>query len=148
MFMVNETSSFCPYDERRLLVMPITPEQEEEMRRYIIVENHHIFSDVCKHFNIDSRILRFALPKTFWFSHFARCEHCWQEMVVCRDFFERKFCCKEHRLAHYRANRKVKLCICEYCGEDFLPYTYRRGRFCSRKCAAMFREEARKKAKK
>ena len=60
--------------------MLITPEQEE-MRKYIIVENRHVFRDVCKNFNIDSHILRFAFPKTFWFPHFSRCEHCREEMV-------------------------------------------------------------------
>ncbi len=56
MFMVNETSSFRPYGERRLLVMPITPEQEEEMRRYIIVMNYHIF-----------------IIDLFWFSYYCVC---------------------------------------------------------------------------
>ena len=129
----------------------LTEEQLEELRKFIIDGKHHLYEEAVNFFNgeVDNKKLRYSLRKTRWFIEFRMCKYCRKEMIVCRDFTERKYCCKEHRILYHNAcfNRHIKICDCEYCGEEFYPYTYRRGRFCSRLCAALYREDAKRKKK-
>jgi len=126
-----------------------TNEQMEALRQFIVNGKHRFYDDAVNFFNgtFDNRSLRNALRKARWFVTFRMCEYCHKEMIVTRDFYERKYCCKEHRILYHNKFRHIKICECEYCGEEFYPFTYRRGRFCSRHCAAMFREAAKREKK-
>lgn len=129
----------------------LSAEKLEELRKFIIDGKHYLYEDAVNFFNgeVDNKTLRYSMRKTRWFIKFEMCEYCHKEMVVCRDFTERKFCCKEHRILFHNLgyNRNYKICRCEYCGEEFWTYTFRRARFCSPHCAALSREETKRKKK-
>ena len=107
------------------MIQHLTDEQMEALRKFIIYGKHRFYEDAVKFFNgaYDNRSLRNAIRKTKWFVDFRMCEYCHKEMIVTRDFYERKFCCKEHRILYHNAHRNIKICECEYCGEEFYPYT-------------------------
>ena len=129
--------------------MPLTEEEEMKMWDFIVKGKHNIFEDVVEYMKPEVGIHKILanLPKTRWFIGFEYCQHCHKQMIVTRQYTERKFCCKEHRIQYHNENRNLKKCICEYCGRVFHTYTFRNSRFCTRECAAYAREAA-KRAKK
>ena len=93
-----------------------------------------------------STFLREHNPKVV--DHIEQCPNClntW-DVKIGRKGFVKQFCCKECRLEYYRKTkfRKKSRRICEHCGKEFITYTYKKTRFCSKSCAKRHQDEQRK----
>ena len=125
--------------------MPLTVEEGKKMWEYISKGKHYILDDVVEYMkplNIHKVINN--LPKMRWFIDIEYCQYCHKRMIITRNFTERKFCCKEHRILYHNEERTCKEFTCEYCGEKFYKCTFRKARFCSRECAGYAREAAKR----
>ena len=51
------------------------------------------------------------------------------------------YCSIKCRNIDYKENhkRRHQRCVCEYCGKEYLQYTFVKSRFCSRSCAMKYR---------
>lgn len=71
---------------------------------------------------------------------FKRCLNCSKEIIIYfkrRERIDRVYCCKECKKEYYKRtgiNKRFKK-TCECCGKEFMTYSYRQSRFCSKSCA-------------
>ena len=129
--------------------MPITEEQAEMLKKVVMDQRHFIYKDVLKCLSdFDSRWVIYHLKTMWWFERFDRCPYCHEEIVITRRNSKQIYCCNKHRRAYANEEKRpYKTFVCQYCGEEFLEYTFRKAKYCSNHCAALAREAA-KRAKK
>lgn len=128
--------------------MPLTKEEEEKLWNFVVKGKNYIFRDAVEYMK-PMHILKLVgnIRNIKWILEIKYCEYCHQQMFITKNFTQRRFCCKEHRILYHNENRGYKKFVCEWCGETFYEYTYRKARFCSKECAGYAREAA-KRAKK
>ena len=78
---------------------------------------------------------------------FKQCPNClsdWPVSII-KKGFQKQYCCKKCRLEHYNKTkfRKKAVRYCAYCGKEFIAYTYKRTRYCSKSCAKRHQDEQR-----
>ena len=72
--------------------------------------------------------------------YFVKCLNCSKEITVYkirRERIDRVYCCKACKKEYYKRtgiDKHFKK-TCECCGKEFMTYSYRPARFCSKSCA-------------
>ena len=71
---------------------------------------------------------------------FKRCLNCSKEIIIYikrRERIDKVYCCKTCKKEYYKRTgiEKHLKKTCECCGKEFMTYSYRPARFCSKSCA-------------
>ena len=129
--------------------MPLSEEQRKQLKKFIVKERHFIIKDIIAFMpDVDRKTLRSAIKNMWDFIRYDHCPYCHTEIVIMDRNRQQVYCCPEHKKAYNNKHRaKTRKAVCEYCGEEFTTYSFRKTRYCSPWCAANHRAELMKKEK-
>ena len=121
----------------------------KEEKKFIVKERHFIVKDIIAFMpDVDRKTLRGAIKNMWDFIRYDHCPYCHAEIVIMDRNRQQVYCCPEHKKAYNNKHRaKTRTAVCEYCGEQFTTYSFRKTRYCSPWCAANHRAELMKKEK-
>ncbi len=122
-------------------------EQKQQLEEFIFKEQHFIVDDIYAFMpDADHHFIRNAIKHSGHFLRYSRCPYCNTEIVITNRNRQQVYCCTEHKKTFNSKHRvKTRIAVCEYCGEEFATYSFRKARFCSPWCSAHYREELKKK---
>jgi len=122
-------------------------EMKQQLKEFILEERHFIVKDIYDFMpDADHQSIRNTIKRSGYFLRYSRCPYCNTEILITNRNRQQVYCCTEHKKIYNSKHRlKTRIAVCEYCGEEFATYSFRKTRFCSTWCSAHYREESKKK---